>query len=347
MGYPPQGIPAAEVGGLYGINVETLGADKTLTPGTDEIYQYLDAGGAIRIITLATAGATAGDRFVIKHNGVYSDANYLNIKQAAASLEKVYARKIAGFVFDGTNWVPERIGTDTSGFEGRNVAIGYAAKAYNKGVAVGYNASGYDEGIAIGSGAAGDTKGVAIGYTANAMNYGVAVGYQAQSGGKRYSIALGYNSKCIRTGETSINISANSVWKNNVVQGRWAGETTDATPLEIFCAGYGTERFTIRASSALAFKMKIVARDNVDNHVAMYTVEDGLIRMAGAGTAVMAICNVTVIFEDDVAWDVAVAIDVGGNNLIITVTGDDTNPTQWAAVMDGGRNTLLGYKTTC
>ncbi|GAI48439.1 unnamed protein product, partial [marine sediment metagenome] len=34
--------PIAAVGGLYGINVETLGAGKTLVPGTDEIYQYLD-----------------------------------------------------------------------------------------------------------------------------------------------------------------------------------------------------------------------------------------------------------------------------------------------------------------
>lgn len=57
--------PVLEVGGLYGLNVQTLGADKTLTPGTDEIYQYLDEGGANRIITLATVGATAGDRFVI------------------------------------------------------------------------------------------------------------------------------------------------------------------------------------------------------------------------------------------------------------------------------------------
>ena len=64
-------------GGLYGINVETLAGNKTLTPGTDEIYQYLDEGAAIRIITLDTASATAGDRFIIRHNGVFNDTRYL------------------------------------------------------------------------------------------------------------------------------------------------------------------------------------------------------------------------------------------------------------------------------
>ena len=55
--------------GLDSINVETLSGDKTLTPGTDEIYQYLDEGGTNRIITLDTASAAAGDRFTVRHNG--------------------------------------------------------------------------------------------------------------------------------------------------------------------------------------------------------------------------------------------------------------------------------------
>ena len=61
--------PDVDVGGLYGINVETLAGNKTLTPSTDEIYQYLDPGGSFRTITLDTASATTGDRFIIRCTG--------------------------------------------------------------------------------------------------------------------------------------------------------------------------------------------------------------------------------------------------------------------------------------
>lgn len=67
------------VGGKYGVNVETLTGDKTLVPGVDPIYQYLDPDDANRIITLDTANAKAGDRFVIKHNGNWNDLSYLDV----------------------------------------------------------------------------------------------------------------------------------------------------------------------------------------------------------------------------------------------------------------------------
>ena len=97
--YNPSG--GGEVGGLYGINVETLAAGKTLTPNTDEIYQYLDEGNANRIITLDTASATLGDRFVIRHNGACDDIHYLQVKQAAIELDEIYAGAIKEFIFDG------------------------------------------------------------------------------------------------------------------------------------------------------------------------------------------------------------------------------------------------------
>lgn len=323
-------------GGLYGINVETLAGDKTLTPGTDKIYQYLDEGGANRIITLATAGAQAGDRFVIRHNGAYDDTHTLTVNQAATLLDWIFSGAIKEFIFDGTNWISRGIGTGEDDNKKYNLAIGYEANARFMGTAIGAEAVGRSAGVAIGRGAEGYEFGVAVGSNASGINSSVAIGYYASTNSKYMSIALGRQSKCYRDGETSININSNDTdQENNVVQGRFERTTTDATPVEIFLRGQLNVRFTIRPSSALAFKMTIVARDNVNNHVAMYTVEDGLVRMAGAGTAVMANCAVTVIFEDDAAWDVAVAIDGGGNNLIITVTGDADNPVQWAAVLDG------------
>ncbi len=360
-------IPAAHhvpatVGGLYGINVQTLAAGKTLTPGTDEIYQYLDEGGANRIITLATVGATAGDRFVIRHNGAYNDTHYLQIKQGATELDRAYAGAIKEFVFNGTNWISGETGTGENDLKREQITIGYKANAYSSGVAIGYVANannrgvaigdesptaytrgvavgrgavGYSYGVGIGYGAAGNSYGVGVGYEADGSPYGVAVGYKADSDTERYSIALGYNSKCERAGETSVNIDGHLSQKNNAVQGRWSKTTSNNAPIEIHCAGYVTRRFTIRASSALAFRMTIVARDNVAGHVAMYTVDDGLIKRDGANNTVMVNCTVVTVHEDDAGWDVAVTADDGNEALIITVTGDAANPTQWAVVMDG------------
>jgi len=337
------------VGGLYGINVETLAGDKTLTPGTDEIYQYLDPGGADRIITLDTASATAGDRFVIRNMDVFSHIHYLEVKQGAAVLQTIYANDVKEFIFDGTNWEGLGIGTrGTDSSTGRNLGIGSNAVAYNYGTAigagvtantygaaVGYIASASNYGVALGYYTRGYTSGVAIGYQAWGNDYGIAIGKLTNTNSKYYSIALGLYSETERYGETSINIDGESDQENNVVQGRWARATANDTPIEMFCAGVNAQRFTVRASSALAFTMKIVARDNVANEVARYSVSDGLIKRDAAGNTTMVNCTVVTDYEDDAAWDVAVTADDTNEALIITVTGDADNVVQWAAVMDG------------
>jgi len=81
--------------------------------------------------------------------------------------------------------------------------------------------------------------------------------------------------------------------------------------------------------------MIIVARDNVANEVARYSVKDGLIKRDGADNTVMVLCTVVVDHEDDAGWACAVTADDGNEALIITVTGDGVNITQWAAVMNG------------
>ncbi len=328
-------LPEAEVGGKYGINVETLTGDKTLTPGTDEIYQYLDEGGANRIITLATVEASAGDRFVIRHNGAYDDMHYLEVKQGATSLDDIYAGAIKEFVFDGANWVSQRAGTGESDNKKYNVAIGRNAEGSGRGTAVGADARGSDSGVAVGQGATGINHGAAVGYGCQGASYGIAMGHWANNNVKKYSIALGYCSQCERYGETSINIDGDFNQKNIAVQGRWSGSTTNNTPKEIFCAGVSNKRFTIVAQSALAFRMIIVARDDVANEAAMYRVDDGLIKRDNAGNTALVSGTVIVVHEDDAGWDVTITADDANEALIITVTGDAVNPVQWAVVMDG------------
>ncbi|MCD6500943.1 hypothetical protein J7K42_02980, partial [bacterium] len=209
-----------------GINVESLSGSKTLTPGTDEMYQYLDPD-INRVITLATTTAKAGDRFIIRHNGAYNESYYLQINQGTTILDYIYAQSVREYIFDGTNWVAGDVGTRIS--SDYNVAIGYSAnsatsgtavgreaqgysygtavgddaRGYEEGAAVGYNTQGYssgaavgayadgsDSGAAVGRSAAGFTSGAAVGREALGFSYGVAVGYYAK--GMRYGAALGY-----------------------------------------------------------------------------------------------------------------------------------------------------------
>ena len=80
----------------------------------------------------------------------------------------------------------------------------------------------------------------------------------------------------------------------------------------------------------MAFRITVVARDNVANEGAMYTFE-GLIKRDGAGNTVLSVCNKTIVWEDDVNWDCAVTADDVNESLKIEVTGDGANITQWAA----------------
>jgi len=199
-----------------GINVENLTGDKTLTPGVDKMYQFLNPNGANRTIYLATTTANAGDKFIIKNTGPYSTSTYLTIQQGSTLLDYIYARSIREYIFNGTNWVSGDVGTGIYSDSDYNLSIGYNARGYNFGTAVGYNAngyyglavganaSGYNYGTAVGSNAVGHTSGVAVGnYAAgyssgvavgnNAWGYnnGVAVGYEAK--GMRYGVALGHS----------------------------------------------------------------------------------------------------------------------------------------------------------
>ena len=335
-------------GGVYGINVETLSAAKTLTANTDKIYQYLDEGGANRIITLATANAVAGDRFVVRHNGVYNDTYYLQINQAAIILDNIWAGGIRQFIFDGTNWTAGEIGTgendnkkgnvmigrNSNGYGG-GTAVGYNAVAYTSGVSVGQSALAFAKGVAIGRSADGSNYGVAIGNSANGDNYGTALGYETDTNAKKYSIALGVYSETERVGELSRNINGTDTdQENNIIIQGWEVSTANATPVEMLAGGQAGQRFTIRASSSVTFTMLITARDNVAGHCAAYKVEGAIKRDAANNTVMLAAATITVIHEDDATWDVAVTADDTNEALIITVTGDDTNPTQWAARMD-------------
>ena len=346
--FPPP--PAPEVGGKYGINVETLTGDKTLTVGTDEIYQYFDENGANRIITLSTTGASAGDRFVIRHNGQYQDTHYLEVKQGATTLDKIYVSAIKEFIFNGTNWISGSTGTGEDDGKRGNIIIGYGAYSHTDGVAIGFEADGhYDSvaigwtalghtsGVAIGNAARGSTQGVGIGNSAYGEQYGVAVGSQSRTNSKRYSIALGYYARCFRASETATNIDGATSYKNQVVQARWSGQTEDDTPTELMLGNFGAERFASRYKEAVAFTGLVVATDQYvtgPHHDTKAWKVEGLIRSDAGGNFTSVAITHAVIGNDAgaAAWDAV--FSVSGTNLILTVTGAVDVTIKWAAFID-------------
>ena len=323
-------------GGVYGINVETLTGDKTLTANTNKIYQYLDEGGANRIITIATTDSVAGDRFVIRHNGVETDSNYLQVKQSTTELDKIYAGVIKEYIYDGTNWVAGENGSGEVSFKKGNISIGAKANSRGGGTAIGYDSDANTGGVAVGYGSIGSSYGASIGQFADSANYGTAIGTYTNTNSKKYSVTLGYQSETERTSEIAHNIDGgDSDQENNFFTIGLVKQTADATPIEMLCGDTAGERITIRPSSTMTFTGLITARDNVAGHGAAYKIEGAIKRDAAGNTAVLAAVTITAIHEDDASWDVTVAADDTNEALVITVTGDATNITQWAARVDG------------
>lgn len=351
------------IGGKYGINVETLSANKTLTANIDEIYQFLDPNGVLRTITIDTASATAGDIFVIRATNAFNDSWFMTIKQSTTTLDVLFPGKVASFIFDGTNWTFNDIGSGDATTNTYNIMIGYRANGNNYGTAVGYRASGYNNGTsighysgaynhgaavgyyargftfgaALGGSAEASNYGVAVGRSSDGRNYGVAIGYYAKSNSKYDAVALGRYSETERYAEIAHNINGGDTdQENNITIGGWEGSTTNATPLEIFCGGVASQRFTIRPSSVLGFRLIITARDNVAGHVGMWTVNNGVIkRDASNNTAMATAATVTEVVDESTDWSVAVTADDTNESLKIEVTGDATNPVQWVARLDG------------
>lgn len=330
-------VEITDVGGKYGINVETLTGNKTLTSNTDEMYQFLNANGTHRTITLDTASASAGDRFIIRNTVNWNLPYYLEIKQSTTTLDKCCCGTVKTFIFDGTNWKFADNGTGDATDDKKNTAIGAKARAYNYSIAVGYDTSASSAAISIGYAANSTNNGVSIGFASNATNYGVAIGRSAKTNSKHYGVALGYYSETERYAEIAHNINGSDTdQENNITIGGWEGSTTDATPLEIFCGGIANQRFTIRPSSVLGFRLIVTARDNVAGHVGMWTISNGVIKRDGVGNTAMATAaTVTEIVDESGDWSVAVTADDTNESLKIEVTGDATNPVQWAARLDG------------
>jgi hypothetical protein len=321
-------------GGLYGVNTETLAANRTLIVNVDVIYQHLKPSVADRDVVLSTVGAAIGDRFVIYNWDAEGSSLVLKIKQGASDIDKIGSNGLRGYIYNGTHWLPCIAGSGTWDGRRKNTSFGFQAFAYNWGTAIGAQSSAPSNTVAVGYDCIPGLRAVGIGGSVRTGNYCVSVGNIASTASMAYSIALGYYSGCYRYGELSININGDSARKNNTIIVGWTKTTANNVPIVMLCAGQAARYCTVRPSSALAFRITVTARDNVANEVAMYTFE-GLIKRDAANNTTLLFVNKTVLYEDDAAWDCDVTADDVNECLAITVTGDAANPTQWAARLDG------------
>ena len=203
-------------GGIKGeVLVATISENKTLIPGVDKPYQFLDPQANITL-TLDTSRAVAGDKFVIRNT---SESHTLTIDQNGTTLDVIYPYSIREYIFDGTNWVSANVGTGVSG--DKNIALGHQAKPQNgaiaigafseategvalgirskayQGVAVGYFAEAI-QGATIGNWSEASNFGAAIGTYANGSNLGSAAGAYAQA--SDWGVAAGFKSKGYQQG---------------------------------------------------------------------------------------------------------------------------------------------------
>jgi len=221
-------------------NIETLTGDKTIVGGTDDMYQWLDANGAARTITLQTSGSTVGDVFSIKNTNTALLTSILTIKNDTTTIDKVGIRSIKSFVFDGTNWIikdfDEGITLGENSYTDHGISIGWNTYAEVGGTAVGRAAWAKQTGTAIGSGATGygvsvgqgsysnGGDGIAIGYNSNAR--GIAVGWQAEAGSSGVTIGSSAGDY-YSTGAVSIGYEAGTLLNSgyyNTLMGYKAGD---------------------------------------------------------------------------------------------------------------------------
>jgi hypothetical protein len=162
------------------------------------------------------------------------------------------------------------------------------------------------------------------------VNYGTITGGQDNTVSKSYATAIGRKVAARYYGavtQAAGSISAQGDAQTSVVLLR--KQTANNTPIVLNADGTA-EHILIPNDSTFGFEATIVARDTVANESAMYTCSGVIDNNGGTVTAVAALTN-TMVAEDDAGWAAVCAADDSINALTITVTGDATNLTNWAA----------------
>lgn len=108
-------------------------------------------------------------------------------------------------------------------------------------------------------------------------------------------------------------------------------QTTDATPTELALDG-GTTYFTITSDVAYLVEISLIGRKTTANTNGAYTWT-GVVVNDGGTTSILGTPSVTVVYEDDAAWDFAVTADDTNDRLAMKVTGVAATTINWVATI--------------
>ena len=224
------------------------------------------------------------------------------------------------------------------------VAIGANANSYVRGASLGYKVSAYYQAVSVGHQAWIQQTGSALGYRANAYVNGTAVGYFANSGNQNYSVAKGGYSRCTRNNEEwkgADTLSLDPVTdrltgynKYGYGQVNWYGVTANATATEIYLGTTG-KRFFLQDSSAVAFKVLVVAVNTTTGDSSVWEISGTIKRRLGAATTALVGANVITMENEQggLTTNPAFTADTTNGALKLTVTGIAATTVRWNAMM--------------
>jgi hypothetical protein len=237
------------------------------------------------------------------------------------------------FIYTPKGWLtPRGILAGSDGVNSSSgVAVGDSAAGASLGVAIGGGGpQGYTNGVAVGYGAAGLSSGVAVGFGSVGSTNGVAVGYTASTNTKDAAVALGYMSKAERYRELVKSADRATTCLQSFSTLDWYGDTADATPTELLLGGVAAQYAVLLNSSAFAFRIQAIARNNVDDVGVWWVITGGIRRGANAAATAIIGTNVTTTDKDGVlAWALTATADTTNGSLKITATGEAAKTIRW------------------
>lgn len=115
----------------------------------------------------------------------------------------------------------------------------------------------------------------------------------------------------------------------------FSGQTTNATPLEIFIDGVNNSRFVLANNTSVSFTFRVVARGTTGavGETASYLFHGFVKRVANAASTAVLVTQVDA-HEDSAGVTAAVSADVTNGALILTVTGELTKTIEWRAFLE-------------
>jgi hypothetical protein len=313
----------------------------TASPNNTVNFTCLKPTGGTTNVGLAIVPKGTGAFTLAVPDGTAAGGN----ARGANAIDLQTSRGAASQVASGANSIV--IGVSNVAVGDSNIAIGNANAANNyDSVAIGKNNTGGFGGVAIGWSNSATTSGVAMGQGCStssgvsmgqgcASSSGIALGEACSSSAAAYGQPTGVQAVANKHGQRAMSsgrFSANGDAQISELIVRNA--TSNATQTELLLNG-SSLRITIGNDTTWAFDCLIVARrTDADNESAAYRITGCIDRNTNAAsTALVGSPTVTVISEDNAAWDVDAVADTANGSLNIRVTGEAGKSIRWVGLV--------------